>query len=477
MSARAESIVRRPLPPLAWAVVGSAVALLLGAASAFSTKAAIAILVIVGVTVMAAIRPARILGVLAISIFLELLSVNGTTISRLLAPITLVIVAVELIRGATRVRSDRPLVWAVTYSLWALASGLWTVSLSGTVFQLGSLAIALVYMLAFAALLQEERDLYPVLYLLAAASLIVGVISTLSSSGRIHLGAAVQAGRGQGGVGDPDFFAAYQLMVLPLLLVLATRTTRSWLRGFVILAILANIGSVLTSLSRGGFIALAFLLILLLALPARWLFQTRARKVVAMIVVVAGTAVAGSHYSGSILPRVTSIFAGSDSTNTSASNGSGRVELWNAAARSIGERPFLGLGYGGFAPRSNELLLSTPGVDLTNFPLRPTGLQTHNTYLGAWAELGLAGLVFYAGLLVSTGALLRRTAVRAAQAGQEFVALISNALLLGLCTWAITSIFLSMETSRGFWIILGLALGLPKLLEEPAEPEPAEIAV
>lgn len=471
MSARAVSIVQRPFPPLAWAIGGAASAVLLGTSAAFSVKTALVVLIAIGVTLTAAIRPARILSVLAISIFLELVAVSGTTISRLLAPIALLIVAVELIRGATRLRAAQPLTWVVLYSLWAIASGLWTVSVNGTVFQLGSLAIALVYMLAFATLLQDERDLYPILYLLAIVSLIVGIISIFSSSGRIHLGSAVQAGRGQGGVGDPDFFAAYQLLILPLLLVLAARTPRRAVKGLAFLAIFANIGSVLTSLSRGGFIALAFLLIVLLVLPARLLFQTRARKAGALILVVIGTTVAATHYSGSIVPRVSSIFAGSGSTSTSASNGSGRTELWHAATRSIHERPFLGLGYGAFAPVSNELLLSTPGVDLTNFPLRPSGLETHNSYLGSWAELGLPGLILFLGLFFSTGIQLRRTAVRATQAGADFVALISNALLVGLGTWGISSIFLSMETSRGFWIVLGLALALPKLLEERIEPE------
>jgi hypothetical protein len=36
--------------------------------------------------------------------------------------------------------------------------------------------------------------------------------------------------------------------------------------------------------------------------------------------------------------------------------------------------------------------------------------------------------------------------------------------LLGLGSWGVTSVFLSAETARMSWIIVGLCLALPKLL-------------
>ena len=34
-------------------------------------------------------------------------------------------------------------------------------------------------------------------------------------------------------------------------------------------------------------------------------------------------------------------------------------------------------------------------------------------------------------------------------------------------TWAVTAVFLSTETARMFWVIVGLSLALPRLLPEP----------
>jgi hypothetical protein len=42
-------------------------------------------------------------------------------------------------------------------------------------------------------------------------------------------------------------------------------------------------------------------------------------------------------------------------------------------------------------------------------------------------------------------------------------------LFLSLLAFALASIFLSAETSRPLWILVGLALALPKLLDDPAD--------
>jgi O-antigen ligase len=133
----------------------------------------------------------------------------------------------------------------------------------------------------------------------------------------------------------------------------------------------------------------------------------------------------------------------------------------------------LGIGYGAFPYASNELILRTPGVDLEGYHFRDPGQPVHNSYLEAWAELGIFGFILYLGLLISTALMLLRTARRARSVGAHFVRRVAFALLLGLTTWFVTSLFLSTETSRGFWIVLGLALALPKLLSDVRGPNVA----
>jgi O-antigen ligase len=178
--------------------------------------------------------------------------------------------------------------------------------------------------------------------------------------------------------------------------------------------------------------------------------------------VVAGGAFAYQAASAELAPRVEALLGG-DTT------GSGRTAIWMAGLTSIEERPLLGLGYGGFPAALNELILRTPGVDLRHYELRPDGQEAHNLFVSTTADLGLPGLVILLGLLVSTGRALRRTARQAGTAGRVVVARTANALVLSLVGFTIASFFLSTETSRALWILVGLAVALPGLVAEHAE--------
>jgi O-antigen ligase len=362
-------------------------------------------------------------------------------------------------------RFGQPLLWAGAYGLWALASGIWTTSLAGTTYKLASLTIALVYMLAFGSMVISRRDLERLLYILGLGAVVFGTLSWAVFSNKIHLSGATQAGRAQGEVGDPSAFASYELLVLPLVLVLVARAERRWLRVGLSCAVLIIIGSILVSLSRGGLIALAVLLVLLVVLPARFLFRSRRSKAMALILVSLGTAAVSVRYSQQLTRRIETIFGKGPA---GAQRGSGRLNLWLGARTTIDAHPLVGIGYGSFPYVSNDAMLRTPGVDLRGYHLRNPGQPAHNSYLEAWAELGIFGLVLYVGLLTSTVLFLRRTAIKAAAMGDDFVRRVAHALVLSLITWFITSAFLSTETSRGFWIVFGVALALPKLLPNDA---------
>jgi O-antigen ligase len=401
---------------LQWAAFAALAAVVIGWAATIGTTVAVGLLVALAIAVIAALHPVSILAILSVSIFLELVSFGGVSISRLVAPLALLIVLLELIRGRASVRREAPLFWVLGYSIWAIASGIWTVNAGATTFLLSSLAIALVYMLAFAALLSTRRQLETILYIFAFAALFVGGMTFLAFFGKLTLsGSELQGGRSQGGTGDPSFFAAYQLVALPLVLTLAAHARERWLRVGLYCAVLAIIASMFTSLSRGGFIALAVMIPLVLALPATAFFTSRTQKrILLTLVVVAGAAVV-IRAPTVVITRVDSIFAEQGSGNA---QGSGRVNLWRVAKRSIREHPYLGIGYGSFRHVSNGLLLDTPGVDLTHYTLRPGGAEAHNLYLGTAAELGIPGLVLYLGIMGSTALLLRRTAKRAFEVGE-----------------------------------------------------------
>jgi O-antigen ligase len=453
--------------PAAWAALGLALAVALGLASAQSTKVAVALAVLAVVVGAVAVRPSALLVVLVVTLFVEAFSLGGLTVSRIVAPVALVVVVAEWVRGA-RPRIDAQLGWVAAYAVWALASLLWTADPARTADLLASLAIAITYMLAFATLLRGEREVRVGLWALAAASVAVGV---LSLAGVASLGSPAEdlaAGRAQGGVGDPNFFAALQVVAFPLILVLASSVRDARARVALYAGAVVTLASALETLSRGGLIAMLVVLLLLPFLRARSLLGSRRQKAAVLLCVAAGALVVFSlpGFGGKVVARARTIVASSSAPG--ADDGSGRREIWRAARHAVGDRPVLGVGYGAFPAVSTGYLLSTPGVDTNAFVPRP--IEVHSAFLGSLAEIGIVGLVLYLGLLLSTALALRRTALAAFRAGAPFVGRVANACLLALLGWAVASLFLESETARAVWILIGLSLALPALVPAPTPP-------
>ena len=457
---------RGPAGLAAWGSIG-ALAVAVGVAVGAEPKLGLALALAVTVGAVMVVRPASTLWILILSVFLEVVTVGGVAVSRIVAPLALLSVLVELLRGRAWVPAGPQLFWATAYSTVALASGLWTVSTSHTLTLLASLAIALTYMLCFASLVDSERELRIVLHVLAFASLLIGVVSLASFAGVSLVPAgSLQGGRAQGGVGDPNFFANVQLVAFPVILMLAADAKALWLRATLAFAGLVALASILSTLSRGGLIALMFVLVILLLIPARSLFPSRIYKTLVIVMLVAGllTLSTRPYFRGEVVKRATSIFS-NEAESTGSSAGSGREELWKAARHSISERPLLGVGFGAFPSVSNDLLFRTPGVDLTRVSAHPQGLEAHSAYIGTTADLGFVGLAAFLALVGSTTLALRRSAVRASRAGASYLSRVGNALVLSMVGWAISSFFIETETARPLWIVVGLSLGLPKLID------------
>jgi O-antigen ligase len=445
-----------------WLGGGLAFGVVVGGVVSLSASAGFLLVVALSLAILVAFRPRAILVVLGSSVFIENTTVGGTTISRFIAALALLVVAAEGARGRATLRLSSPLAWAALYAIWAIASGLWTVSFSLTSQGLGSLAVSGAYMFAFATLLRSRRDLERVLYGVAVAACATGITAIIAF-------ASGGTGRTEGLVGDPNFFAAYQIVAFPLVLVLAASVRREWVRLALFAAVIAIIGSIFTSLSRGGITSMILLTLLVLLLPARTLFRSLGQKMAALFVAGAGVAVALVISFGSLQERILTL------THHQEAVGSGRLNQWEAAWRSVNDRPVRGVGFGAFAAVSNELVRRTPGADLVHFDLRSTGVAVHNAYLGSAAELGLPGVTLFFGLLLATALALRRTVVQAQRLGATWVARAGNGFLFSLIGWSFASIFLSSETARPFWIIIGVAIGLHRLLPAAA-PAPAGAA-
>jgi O-antigen ligase len=109
----------------------------------------------------------------------------------------------------------------------------------------------------------------------------------------------------------------------------------------------------------------------------------------------------------------------------------------------------------------------TPGVDFSAYRLRQSGQVAHSAYLGTLAELGLIGLALFLTVLAVAIVTLRRTARTALSRGDPFVAGAAQALVISMGGFLLISAFLSTETDRALWVLLGLALAVARIADLP----------
>ncbi|HYT80870.1 MAG TPA: O-antigen ligase family protein [Actinomycetota bacterium] len=448
-----------PLPSdrrfnVAFAAAALGVAAVIGALVPLSPTLAIGALVAVIVAPTAVVRPRLIPHILIVTVAAAAVTIGGVTIGRLAAPIALVAVISQAFAAPIRLRDARLTLGLVTaYGMLAIASIAWTVNLGVTVNTLASLAISLAYMGAFATLIRSQRELRALMRTMLASSLVLGYLWITQFASGVD--------RRFSKAGDPNFLSAFQIIVLPLIVVLASTQFSLGRRILLYCAIAVIADSVISTLSRGGFITLAVVVALLALLPSRTLFSSRREKVAFFTAAAVGLALLLPLAWGPLARRFEQGFAQSNVAG-------GRGDLWLAALHGYESHPVTGLGYGGFEATSFQLLRSTPGVNLrAHLRFREGGEFVHNAYLGSLAELGPLGLALFVGILAATGRSLRRTARRARAVGDSFLRSVANALLIGLLAFSLSSVLLSTETSRSLWLIVGMSLALPRLISPP----------
>ena len=446
-------------PSSSWLWAAAAVALggLVGLATALG-GASVGILVALSPVALAILaRPEWLPGALMVSVFAEAYSIGGVSISRAAGPLALFLLLLQVRSRspATLKDLDRPLTIAIIgYSLWAACSVLWTMNFDptlqegGTAFAVSSLLLSAVYLVATVALVTTSRHLLSIVVIVWALSSVMGLVAIAE-----YLQGSERA---TGVAGDANFFASLQIVAIPLGAVLAGHVRTAAERAVVLAGVGIAVGSVFVSLSRGGILALAALVLLLSLQPAQAFFRTRVRKRLFLGVAAIGAVVLITLSYSALSERTSTLFNADD-------GGSGRANLWLGARTGIAQNPVLGVGFGAFASQSNELMRRTPGVEFSGYRLRPGGQPVHNAYLESLGELGPLGLALFLAMLGLALRALRRAARIAAANGALLVSGVARALGLSLIGFGLTSMFLSTETDRTLWVLMGLALTLPRI--------------
>ncbi len=438
--------------PVAFALAAAALGASAGLAASTTPVFAMAAAIAAVLTCALLLRPDWLPALLAATAFAETIQFGGVTISRLLAPLVLLVVVLEVLRNKRRWQLDRRLALAVgAYVTWALASVAWSLDPAApfggdTARAVGSLLISLTFAVAIALLTRSERQLRWLLGAIWAMASLTGGVAILQY--------LLTGERAVGYESDPNFFAALQVFALPIGVVLASNVRSPWARLACFAGTALIIGSIFVTLSRGGLLATFVVLLALSLQPGSAMYGSRRRKRVLLAVIAsAGLVVAAVAFAD--------IAARSGASLSSEEGGSGRANLWRAALNGWGDVPVHGMGFGAFKAESNDLLLETPGVNFKAYALREGGQFAHSAYLGTLAELGLIGLALFLFVLMSVLLALKRAVGRASRSENAFVGAASRGLAISLIGFAVAAVFLSAETDRALWTVIGTAMALP----------------
>lgn len=386
-----------------------------------------------------------LLHTLVVSVFAESVSLGSITIGRLLTPVIMLTLA-----GSWMLTSWKPprlplYGWlpAAAYFIWVWASGFWSSHIDAWAQSVGGLVLAITYFAAFAMFVRTREQVVALLRTYALTAAASGVLALVQSQ---------SGGRAVGLQGDPNIFALYEILAVPVVAMLARRAggaKRWWYLGTIVL----DAAAVVVSESRGGLLTLA-LLIVVLAGRGDFSATRSAPRAHFKALVVATVSI-------SIIAGAALLMGGRLSpARASEDRGSGRLDIWRVAYSSWTEHPFLGIGAGNFQPESSKLLQETPGVQLSpNNPLLVTGIKVHDVYLENLVELGPLGLLGWLALIgYPMRELLKRTGWRANDSPW-------SPLLPMLVAFASATIFLSVTNNKILWVIIGLVAAMPGIEE------------
>jgi O-antigen ligase len=265
---------------------------------------------------------------------------------------------------------------------------------------------------------------------------------------------------GLAGVGvDPNELAAILVAGAVLALGLAGIARTPLKRLTAVEAAALCLGTMLLTLSRGGLVALAVVLVasLFFAGP-RW------RRVAVALVVVATSCVV--LYFGSIAS------SGQRKAVTTIGSGTGRVDVWTVGWRMFTANPIHGVGAGNFSSSSVHYLLQPGAITRSDFIVERPRVAL-NMYLHVVAELGVVGLALFGSILLfCLGSAVKATR-RFVRADDIEMELLSRVVVMAIVSILAADFFLSGQFSKQLWILLALG---PCLLKISSTREPASTA-
>jgi O-antigen ligase len=226
---------------------------------------------------------------------------------------------------------------------------------------------------------------------------------------------------------DPNSFACYSLVALPIAIYLFNYKKNIYYRLAIIVLGLSTVTAVVISSSRSGFITLAVLILLIMLIPVHKFKNRLIILFLTILIIISFTPI-------DYWTRIESVKALFTETEEMDRSLQIRKSQFETSFRFFLENPILGIGYGEYGTKPEELL--------GGYVIKQKRLQEHSTFLKFLVEFGLAGFIPFVILLVVTLRDGIRAIKKAKSVGEHGIRLLATATTLSLTSFIIFSLML-----------------------------------
>lgn len=245
-------------------------------------------------------------------------------------------------------------------------------------------------------------------------------------------------------LGNPNVLAAFLVMVVGLAAGWVLEGHRGRRKPLLaLLAVLATI-CILLTYSRGAWLALAGMALLMAAVWKHWNWR----------LLLAGAAAAGVLLFAAHDTFAARLLSIRGMFNPADSSVALRWALWESTLAMIGEYPWLGLGWGSyrFIYPYYDFFVQNPAVTI---------YHGHNTLLSLAAEIGIPGTLCF-GVAWGMGTVRALLAMKYAQPAAKGLFLGLLLALSGMAAYSLTDhVLFNIQVTAVFWLLLALTAVMP----------------
>lgn len=270
-----------------------------------------------------------------------------------------------------------------------------------------------------------------------------------------HIHGTVFQPRIAGPLGDPNYFAQILLVLVPIALFTGWNEARARVKLLAFAMGGVIVAATVLTYSRGGALALGFVLLLSFLVHGLNL----RRLAVGLVALLALGFLLPQDFT-SRLATVTEILPGEEEdVLPQDSSFQERLLLGGVALEMFRDRPVLGVGAGNYTVHFDEYVdrvgsaaRDYGGTDAARYP--------HNLFLELGAEGGIVALLSFLAVMAATLVLLHRARRRFLAAGDPLLAGLAAAVAIALTGYLVSSLFLHGHFQRYLWLLVGLGAAL-----------------